>query len=205
LSPSAETPTKKKKKGMVWKSIMPFSSSKPGSDNSNGNPSSNSNKKDKTLSNDNNDPFLYNLPTVTVDEQQMEGGRNNNNDFNPSQQPHEVNGREQPPSATTTSDKTTKAATPLPQGIHPKKREMKQDRKAKMAGCATTGAIVGAVLTGPVWPVGMAAGAAIGTYAGKVTARAGERRQQRKWEQKTFRDYHSKGEAGVQSESVAFA
>jgi len=83
--------------------------------------------------------------------------------------------------------------------------EMKQDRKAKMAGCATTGAIVGAVLTGPAWPVGMAAGAAIGTYAGKVTARAGERRLQRKWEQKTFFEYHSKGKAGVQSESVAFA
>jgi len=82
LSPSAGTPTKKKKKGMVWKSIMPFSSSKPGSENSNGNPSSNSNKKDKTPSNDNSDPFLYNLPTVTVNEQQMEG---NNNDSNPSQ------------------------------------------------------------------------------------------------------------------------
>jgi len=89
-----------------------------------------------------------------------------------------------------------------PAEVHPEKHAMKQDRKAKMAGAATTGAIVGAVLTGPVWPVGAMAGAAIGSYAGKVTARAGERRQQRKWEQKTFNEYLAKGEAGVQREGV---
>lgn len=93
----------------------------------------------------------------------------------------------------------------MPEGVHPRKMEMKNDRKAKMAGCATTGAIVGAMLTGPVWPVGAIAGAAIGSYAGKVTSRAGERRQQRKWEQNYFNDYLSKGKAGVQSESVVFA
>jgi len=92
-----------------------------------------------------------------------------------------------------------------PTELHPEKQAMKQDRKAKMAGAATTGAIIGGVLTGPAWPVGAVAGAAIATYAGKVTARAGERRQQRRWEQKTFNDYLSKGKAGVQSESVAFA
>jgi len=95
--------------------------------------------------------------------------------------------------------------TKMPEGVHPRKIEMKNDRKAKIAGCATTGAIVGAVLTGPAWPVGAVAGAAIGSYAGKVTSRAGERRQQRKWEQKTFNEYISKGKAGVQSESVTFA
>jgi len=93
----------------------------------------------------------------------------------------------------------------MPAELHPEKEIMKQDRKAKIAGAATTGAIVGAILTGPVWPVGAMAGAAIGSYASKVTARAGERRQQRKWEQKTFNAYTAKGEAGVQSESVSFA
>jgi len=89
-----------------------------------------------------------------------------------------------------------------PAEVHPDKIAMKQDRKAKMAGGATTGAIVGAVLTGPAWPVGAMAGAAIGSYASKVTARAGERRQQRKWEQKAFNDYLATGKAGVQREGV---
>lgn len=93
----------------------------------------------------------------------------------------------------------------LPKEVHPLKVDMKNERKAKMAGAATTGAIVGAVLTGPVWPVGAVAGAALGSGVAKVTARAGERRQQRKWEQQAFNAYVAKGEAGVQSESVAFA
>ena len=96
-------------------------------------------------------------------------------------------------------------APTIPVNLHPKKLEMKADRKAKMAGAATTGAIVGAVLTGPAWPVGAMAGAAIGSCAAKVTSRAGERRQQRKWEQKTFNDYIAKGQASVQSDSVSFA
>jgi len=98
------------------------------------------------------------------------------------------------------------SSTKLPAEVHPHKQVMKQDRKAKIAGAATTGAIVGGVLTGPVWPVGMVAGAAIGSYASKVTARAGERRQQRKWERDKFDEYaNSKGTDWAQSESVTFA
>jgi len=92
-----------------------------------------------------------------------------------------------------------------PAEVHPDRQLMKQDRKAKMAGAATTGAFLGAALSGPAWPVGMVAGAAIGSYTSKVTARAWERRKQREWEKDTFNAYIAKGEAGVQREGVAFA
>lgn len=92
----------------------------------------------------------------------------------------------------------------LPAEVHPQKQEMKHDRKAKMAGACTTGAIVGAVLAGPFFPVGAVAGAAIAGAATKVTARAGERKQQRIWENKAFNEYLAKGEAGVQREGVVF-
>merc|ERR1711937_536264 len=49
--------------------------------------------------------------------------------------------------------------------VHPQKQEMKKDRKAKMAGGATTGAIIGGVVTGPLWFVGAPVGTAIGSYA----------------------------------------
>lgn len=110
-----------------------------------------------------------------------------------------------PPSETASQQQRQTDPNFRPDEVHPEKQAMKNDRKAKMAGAATTGAIIGGVLTGPAWPVGAMAGAAIATYAGKVTARAGERRQQRKWEQRNFNDYLAKGKAGVQSESVAFA
>merc|ERR1711937_879533 len=89
--------------------------------------------------------------------------------------------------------------------VHPQKHEMKKDRKAKMAGGATTGAIIGGVVTGPLWFVGAPMGAAIGSYATKVSSRSGERKQQQKWEQNRRNMFVSSGRAGVQWEGVSWA
>merc|ERR1712100_338371 len=93
----------------------------------------------------------------------------------------------------------------LPAEVHPAKYQMKETRKVKTAAGATTGAVIGGLMFGPAWPIGAAAGAAAGGYATKVAVRSGERRKQRKWDAKNFNEYTSKGVAGVQSESVAFA
>jgi len=97
------------------------------------------------------------------------------------------------------------ATVPLPAEVHPLRNQMKQERKTKTAIAATTGAVVGGILCGPAWPIGAAAGAALGGYAGKVTARAGERKLQRRWDKKAFNEYTAKGSADVHSEGVAFA
>lgn len=93
----------------------------------------------------------------------------------------------------------------LPQEVHPKKYKMKDARKVKTAASATTGAVVGGLMFGPAWPVGVVAGAAVGGYAGKVISRSGERKQQRKWDKKNFNEFTKQGKADVQSENVTFA
>merc|ERR1711865_1059873 len=93
----------------------------------------------------------------------------------------------------------------LPAEVHPRKYQMKTERKVKTATAATAGAIIGGLILAPVWPLGAMAGAAAGGYAGKVAARSGERRQQRKWEHKQFNDYTNAGQCDVQSTTVAFA
>ena len=79
------------------------------------------------------------------------------------------------------------------------------ERKVKTAASATTGALVGGLLAGPAWPLGALAGAAVAGYAGKVTARAGERRLQRKWEKQKINEFGAQGKGGVQREGVVFA
>eukprot|EP00537_Pseudo-nitzschia_pungens_P006463 CAMPEP_0172358870 /NCGR_PEP_ID=MMETSP1060-20121228/3147_1 /TAXON_ID=37318 /ORGANISM="Pseudo-nitzschia pungens, Strain cf. cingulata" /LENGTH=387 /DNA_ID=CAMNT_0013080285 /DNA_START=370 /DNA_END=1533 /DNA_ORIENTATION=+ len=95
-------------------------------------------------------------------------------------------------------------AAPHPAEIHPQRFQMKRERKAKTAVSATTGAIVGGLLTGPAWPLGAAAGAAVGGYTGKVKARAGERKAQRDWEKRNVDAYVKTGAAGVQQNTVAY-
>jgi hypothetical protein len=70
--------------------------------------------------------------------------------------------------------------------IHPQKKGMKQVRKGKTAAGVAGGAVVGGVLFGPAFPVGMVLGGAVGGYATNKISKAGERRVQRKWEQQNF-------------------
>ncbi|KAL3921032.1 MAG: hypothetical protein SGILL_002966 [Bacillariaceae sp.] len=84
--------------------------------------------------------------------------------------------------------------------VHPRRKEMKQARKIKQATAATGGAIVGGVLFGPAWPIGVVAGGAVGAVAGKQISKAGERRAQRKWEKQTFRQYAASESAVVKGE-----
>merc|ERR1712238_386660 len=94
---------------------------------------------------------------------------------------------------------------PLPQELHPNKYGMKQERKVKTAVGATTGAIIGAAVTGPFFPLGAAVGGAIGGVSTKYVARHGERKQQTKHETKQVNDYIKSGKADVQSDNVSFA
>jgi hypothetical protein len=70
--------------------------------------------------------------------------------------------------------------------VHPDRMKMKKQRKQRTAAAATSGAIVGGVLFGPAWPLGVVVGGAAGAVAGKRIAKAGERRAQRKYEQESF-------------------
>mmetsp|Transcript_37092 Transcript_37092/g.41442 ORF Transcript_37092/g.41442 Transcript_37092/m.41442 type:complete len:158 (+) Transcript_37092:291-764(+) len=67
--------------------------------------------------------------------------------------------------------------TSLPAEVHPNKYTIKTERKVKNAASATTGAVIGGIITGPFWPIGATAGAAVGGYAGKIISRSGERKQ----------------------------
>jgi hypothetical protein len=82
---------------------------------------------------------------------------------------------------------------------------MKERRKVKTAASATTSAVVGGLLFGPVWPVGDMTGAAVSGYAGKVIARKGEQKQQNKWDKKNFNEFTQQGNADVQSDNVSYA
>jgi hypothetical protein len=66
---------------------------------------------------------------------------------------------------------------------------MKQERKVKIAASATSGAVIGGLMFGPAFPVGVVAGAAVPGYGGKVIARQGQRKQQQKWDKKNFNEY----------------
>jgi hypothetical protein len=100
--------------------------------------------------------------------------------------------------------KVSTSGQPLSDAIHPQKYEMKQARKSKTAVGATGGAIVGGILAGPAFPVGMALGGAAGGYAANKFSKFGERRAQRKHEQSNFQQAANRTVL-VQSEGVAFA
>jgi uncharacterized protein YcfJ len=70
--------------------------------------------------------------------------------------------------------------------IHPEKYLMKKSRKQRTVAGAGAGAIVGGLLTGPAFPVGMAIGAAAGGYASNKMHKFNERNRQRRHEQRNF-------------------
>jgi hypothetical protein len=69
--------------------------------------------------------------------------------------------------------------------VHPLKREMKQRRHAGMALGGVSGALVGTLVLGPL---GTVLGAPIGVYSANKLSKQGERRAQRKWEQRSVQD-----------------
>lgn len=70
--------------------------------------------------------------------------------------------------------------------VHPNKKEMKEGRKMTTAAAATSGALVGAIVTGPAFPIGALIGGAVSGYTANKLHKQGERRAQRKWEQSNF-------------------
>merc|ERR1712107_395338 len=90
-------------------------------------------------------------------------------------------------------------STLLPAEVHPRKYQMKTERKVKTAASASAGAVIGGLVLAPVWPIGAAAGAAAGGYAAKVASRSGERKKQSEWERKNFNEYTAQGRCDVQS------
>lgn len=166
---------------------------------------------------DRDDAFVSNLPSEIVREQQrildeiQKNNQNNNNRnsnaISSSSNSNYLTAQQQQLVAYSHNDYSITSSRndgPLPAEVHPAKYQMKTERKVKTAAAATTGAIVGGLITGPAWPIGAAAGAAVGGYACKVTARAGERKQQRQWERRNVNSYASRGVAGVQGDDVVF-
>ena len=84
--------------------------------------------------------------------------------------------------------------------VHPHKKQMKEGRKVTTAAAATGGALVGAILTGPAFPVGALVGGTVSGYAANKLHKQGERRAQRKWEKQNFQQYASSQSAVVQGE-----
>ena len=121
----------KKKKKRSWK--MPFSSQK---DTASADKPEDETRQEVDSNYNNNaatqPPFGAKASNAIVVHQ-----KNDNNDNNDTT------------STNNNNNTATNNVAKMPQGVHPRKIEMKNDRKAKMAGCATTGAIVGAILTGP--------------------------------------------------------
>lgn len=70
--------------------------------------------------------------------------------------------------------------------VHPYKQQMKEGRKVTTAAAATGGALAGAILTGPAFPVGALIGGVAAGYSANKLHKQGERRAQRKWEQSNF-------------------
>lgn len=166
---------------------------------------------------DRDDEFVKNLPSALIEEQQrilaqiQERNAMKNNTTRNDQQlvSYNTDGHERylqrfdgMPSSDTDDAGRREL---LPAEVHPRKYQMKTERKLKTATSATAGAIIGGVLLGPAWPVGAVVGGAAGGYAGKVAARSGERKQQRKWDQQQFNMYTTQGHCDVQSTNVAFA
>lgn len=70
--------------------------------------------------------------------------------------------------------------------VHPNKDIMKSERQLTTAAAAASGAVLGAIVTGPAFPVGMIVGGVISGYTANKVHKQGERRAQRKWEQSNF-------------------
>jgi hypothetical protein len=70
--------------------------------------------------------------------------------------------------------------------VHPNRLVWKQTRGTKTCAGAAGGAIVGGVIFGPAFPVGMVLGGAAGGYVTNKLSKHGERRAQRKWEQSNY-------------------
>ena len=70
--------------------------------------------------------------------------------------------------------------------VHPNRLVWKKTRGGKTVAGAAGGAIVGGVIFGPAFPVGMVLGGAAGGYVTNKLSKCGERRAQRKWEQTNY-------------------
>jgi hypothetical protein len=70
--------------------------------------------------------------------------------------------------------------------VHPNRATWKKTRGSKTAAGVAGGAIVGGVMFGPAFPIGMVLGGATGGYAANKLSKTGERRAQRKWEQSSY-------------------
>jgi hypothetical protein len=159
---------------------------------------------------DRDDEFVKNLPADIIEEQKrilsqiQEQNRANHNGqlelYSPSIEAEERYQHRFDAMPTENGESSS-----LPAEVHPRKYQMKTERKVKTAASAATGAVIGGLILAPVWPIGAAAGAAAGGYAVKVISRSGERKQQRKWDRKNFNEYTAQGHCDVQSSDVAFA
>jgi Na+/glutamate symporter len=84
---------------------------------------------------------------------------------------------------------------------------MKQARKVKIGAGAVGGAVVGGVLFGPAWPLGVVAGGAAGAIGTKALAKRHERKAQRKFEKRNVQQQASQSIVARASstEAAAFA
>jgi hypothetical protein len=104
----------------------------------------------------------------------------------------QVRNQQQPSTSLTTTFQPTRPNVPNSRnpngsdGVHPNKAGMKTERQITTAAAAAGGAVVGAIVTGPIFPVGMVVGGAISGYTANKMHKQGERRAQRKWEQSNF-------------------
>merc|ERR1711992_415797 len=163
---------------------------------------------------DRDDEFVKNLPKELIEEQerilsqiqkQNHGRSNNGNNQLVSWNSTTGQERFEQKLIDSLPEEESSSSYGLPAEVHPKKYQMKTERKVKTAASATAGMVVGGLILAPVFPIGMAAGAAVGGYTAKVISRSGERKQQRKWDQKNFNDYTAQGNCDVQSDNVVFA
>jgi len=161
---------------------------------------------------DRDDEFVKNLPKELIEEQkrilsQIQKRNNNRSNGNNQLVSWNSTGQERFEQKLMDSlpEEESSSSYGLPAEVHPKKYQMKTERKVKTAASATAGMVVGGLILAPVFPIGMAAGAAVGGYTAKVISRSGERKQQRKWDQKNFNDYTAQGNCDVQSDNVVFA
>jgi hypothetical protein len=129
------------------------------------------------------DVFVNSLPTEITEDQKRIYARiqrrnnrsqttsNNDNDskivpYNPTNYQQQFENK-----FTNLADNDT-TSNSLPADVHPRKNQMKEGREVKIAASATTGAVMGGLLFGPIFfPVGAVAGAAVAGYGGKVIAR----------------------------------
>ena len=112
-----------------------------------------------------------------------------------------INRSQQQLALTRSPDKSNSAASAasVDTGLHPQRKQMKQERKAKTATGTIGGAIVGGLALGPA---GVILGGAAGGLVTRKICKAGEKRAQRKFEQRNVQKVALKS---ATARSAAFA